>query len=105
MEDLLNQEIKVYNTPGAPDPFGKQTWGGFETVPCRFVKTFRHYKDNQGNESAIRCKFQVSESRYEIGTKVEYLGKPYLLVECKDWVDEDGELFGSLLYCADYPSG
>lgn len=106
MEELLNQKCKIYNTPSTPDKYGKMTWGSFGTVNCRFVKTSKHYKNSQGNDVNISCKFQVSsESNLaNIGTKIEYNGNSYVIVDYKEWVDGDGEVFGWLYYCDNYPS-
>jgi len=104
MDGLLNQSCRIYKTPGNPDKFGKVTWGGFDTVVCRFVKTFKHYKNNQGNDVGVTCKFQVADRSVDVGTKIEFESKSYLVVDCKEWRDEDGELFGCLCYCSDYPT-
>lgn len=106
MDGLLNQTCKIYKTPSNPDKYGKITWGTFDVVGCRFVKTSKHYKNSQGEDVNISCKFQVAgDSTFaEIGTKIEYKNNFYKVIDYKEWVDGDGEVFGWLYYCDNYPT-
>ena len=103
MDDLLNQTCTIYSDPTDPDAFGKKVWGFCENVACRFVKVFKHYKDNTGNFIEITAKFQVAEISVNVGSKVVYNSRPYKVLDCKEWIDGDGELFGSVIYCANWP--
>jgi len=104
MEELLNQTCRIYRTPTeSNDGYGQITWGGFDLVICRFVKTAKHYKNSDGNDVNIVCKFQVSERSAEIGTKIEFNSLFYIVVDVKEWRGEDGELFGCICHCSNYP--
>ena len=103
MEHLLNQTCTIFNTPSAPDDFGVVTWASSETTACRAVRTMKHHKDNQGNELEITLKLQISARTVDIGTKIDFESRSYLVSAIKDWRGYDGELFGSLLYLSNYP--
>jgi hypothetical protein len=103
MEHLLNQTCTIFNTPSAPDDFGVVTWASSETIACRAVRTMKHTKDNYGNELEITLKLQISQQTVDIGTKIDFESRSYLVSAIKDWRGYDGELFGSLLYLSNYP--
>ena len=106
MEHLLNQTCTIFNTPSAPDDFGVVTWASSETIACRAVRTMKHIKDtrnSQGNELEITLKLQISQKTVDIGTKIDFESRSYLVSAIKDWRGYDGELFGSLLYLSNYP--
>lgn len=104
MEDLLNQICRIYKTPSSPDRYGKITWGAFDSMTCRFVKTAKHYKNAQGNEISINSKFQIADRSVEVNSKIEFETNFYKVVDVKEWRDINGELFGCMCYCSDFPT-
>lgn len=102
MYDLLNQSCNIFKNPSTLDAFGKRTWGASDTVDCRFVRLSKLHKSNQGNDMDIVCKFQIADRSVNIGTKIEFETKFYVVKSVQDWRDQD-EVFGCLVYCSDSP--
>lgn len=102
MENLLNQTCKIYSG-STLSKYGKVTWGTYQTLACRFAQTYKHYKNSQGNEISVTSKFQLSSQSVDIGTRIDFGSKSYKVTDVKDWVDADGDIFGCVAYCSDYP--
>ena len=102
MYDLLNQTAKIYKQSTVMDAYGKRSWLASDTVDCRFVKTTKIYKSNTGKELNIVCKFQIADRSVDVGTKIEFESKFYIVELIKDWRSES-DYFGCLAYCSNMP--
>jgi hypothetical protein len=104
MDHLLNQTCLIYKIPSTPGDFGEVTWGASESVACRSVRIMKHRRDNMGNELQISLKLQISQRTVDIGAKIDFESRPYMVVSTSDWRGYDGELFGTLLFLQNYPT-
>lgn len=103
MDELLNQTCKIYTGVGTPDKYGKVTFSSYNDTNCRFVSTFKHFKDSKGSEVSINGQFQLANQNVNVGTKIDFESKSYLVVGVEDWRGFDGELFGCNVLCSNYP--
>lgn len=97
MQGLLNQELSYYPVIGQ-DKFKRKTYSQGVSIPCRFVEKRKLYTNNQGKNVEIMGKFQIMQPKLQNGTLIKFNGVNYEVEDSRDWVDESGEIFGSINY-------
>jgi hypothetical protein len=103
MLNLLNQKLKVYTTPNTNDEWGRMTFDEYKETKCRFVRTSKFFKNQQGDDLGITAKIQSKYLNYFIGQVVEYNQTKYVIVSINDWRGQN-TAFGTLIYVKDYPT-
>jgi hypothetical protein len=108
MDDLLNNTCQIYTGNSSPDLYGKVVWTNPVDTACRFVKTNKmtsagNIGGSVGEDILISAIVQVADNRYDIGTRLDFLGKRYKIEFCEEWVDGDGDIFGCRLSCSNFP--
>lgn len=103
MINLLNQALRIYTTPNTNDEYGRMTFDDYIDVKCRFIRTSKFFKNQQGDDLNITAKIQSKYLKYFVGQVVEYDQVKYVIVSISDWRGSN-TAFGTLIYVKDYPT-
>jgi hypothetical protein len=104
MHNLLNQTCTIYYS-GVIDPITrKTTWDKSlsQITDCRMVMINKLVGD-KGQETMATGKLTIADKLLNIGQRVDYNSKSYIVMSVKEWRDRT-DLLGCLCYLGDHPN-